>query len=239
MAVQWLSLCLSMQGEQIGLLVRIQGPMCHGVQPKIKNNKNIDHLKDLLRRIQRLPLNAVECDELELSAEACKHEASACMPVTHHPHIIACDMKEMKVLVIQSCLTLCDPMGVARQAPLSMGFPRQQYGVGNHFLLQGMFPTPELNPGFLHCRKILYWLSHQGSPRDLRRQTKWRHRFPHPEFTRTLEGLRFNLPNQTAGSHYSFTVNFSHIKPKPFSYLLLNLTSPILYYANKEKEPNS
>ena len=58
--------------------------MCHGVQPKIKNNnnKNIDHLKDLLRRIQRLPLNAVEYDELELYAEACKHEASACMPVS-------------------------------------------------------------------------------------------------------------------------------------------------------------
>ena len=102
------------------------------MQPKIKNNnnKNIDHLKDLLRRIQRLPLNAVEYDELELYAEACKHEASACMPVTHHPHIIACDMKEMKLLVIQSCLTPCDPMDVACQAPLSMGFLRQEYWTG-------------------------------------------------------------------------------------------------------------
>ena len=30
---------------------------------------------------------------------------------------------------------------VARQAPLSMGFPRNNTGVGCHFLLQGVFPT--------------------------------------------------------------------------------------------------
>ena len=31
---------------------------------------------------------------------------------------------------------------VACQPPLSMGFPRQEYGNGCHFLLQGIFPTP-------------------------------------------------------------------------------------------------
>ena len=30
-------------------------------------------------------------------------------------------------VVVQSCLTLCDLWTVARQAPLSMGFPRQEY----------------------------------------------------------------------------------------------------------------
>ena len=29
-----------------------------------------------------------------------------------------------------------------------------------HFLLQGIFPTQELNPGLLHCRQMLYHLSH-------------------------------------------------------------------------------
>ena len=38
-------------------------------------------------------------------------------------------------------------------------------GVGSLSLLQGIFPTPELNWDVLHCRKILYQLSHQGSPR--------------------------------------------------------------------------
>ena len=30
-------------------------------------------------------------------------------------------------LVAQSCPTVCDPWTVARQTPLSMGFPRQEY----------------------------------------------------------------------------------------------------------------
>ena len=33
-----------------------------------------------------------------------------------------------------------------------------------HSLLQGVFQTQELNQGLLHCRRILYRLSHQGSP---------------------------------------------------------------------------
>ena len=37
-------------------------------------------------------------------------------------------------------------------------------GVGNLSLLQGIFPTQELNWGLLHCRRILHQLSYQGSP---------------------------------------------------------------------------
>ena len=40
--------------------------------------------------------------------------------------------------------------------------------VGSLSLLQGIFPTQESNPGLLHCRRILYYLSHQGSPRILK-----------------------------------------------------------------------
>ena len=36
--------------------------------------------------------------------------------------------------------------------------------MGNCSLLQGIFPTQGLNLGLLHCRKIIYHLSHQGSP---------------------------------------------------------------------------
>ena len=34
-------------------------------------------------------------------------------------------------------------------------------GVGSLSLLQGIFPTQELNQGLLHCRWILYQLSYQ------------------------------------------------------------------------------
>ena len=53
---------------------------------------------------------------------------------------------------------------VACQTPLSMEFSRQEYWNGSHYLLQGILPTQGLNSGLLHCRQILYYLSHQGSP---------------------------------------------------------------------------
>ena len=37
-------------------------------------------------------------------------------------------------------------------------------GVGSLSLLQGNFSTQESNQGLLHCRRILYQLSYQGSP---------------------------------------------------------------------------
>ena len=42
--------------------------------------------------------------------------------------------------------------------------PGKNTGVGCHFLLQGIYATQELNPALLHCRQILYHLSHQGIP---------------------------------------------------------------------------
>ena len=43
--------------------------------------------------------------------------------------------------------------------------PGQNTGVGYLFLLQRIFPTQGSNPGLLHCRQILYQLSHKGSPK--------------------------------------------------------------------------
>ena len=43
--------------------------------------------------------------------------------------------------------------------------PGQNPGVGSLSLLQGIFPTQELNRGLPHCRRILYQLSHKGSPK--------------------------------------------------------------------------
>ena len=45
--------------------------------------------------------------------------------------------------------------------------PGQDTGVGSLSLLQWIFPTQGSNPGLLHCRRIHYQLSHQGSPRIL------------------------------------------------------------------------
>ena len=48
--------------------------------------------------------------------------------------------------------------------------PGQNIGVGSLSLLQGIFLTQELSRGLLHCRRILYQLSHQGSPRGVLRR---------------------------------------------------------------------
>ena len=53
---------------------------------------------------------------------------------------------------------------VACQAPLSMGILQAKYWSEYHSLFQGIFPTQESKPGLLHCRQILYLLSHQRSP---------------------------------------------------------------------------
>ena len=60
-----------------------------------------------------------------------------------------------KMLVAQSCLTLCDPMEPTRLF-CPWNSPDKNIGVRSHSLLQGIFPTQGLNSGLLlHCRKIL------------------------------------------------------------------------------------
>ena len=51
-----------------------------------------------------------------------------------------------EVKVAQSCLTPCDPWTVAHQAPLSMGFSRQEYWSGLPFPSPGDLPDPGMEP---------------------------------------------------------------------------------------------
>ena len=48
-----------------------------------------------------------------------------------------------------------------------MEFSRLEYWRGSLSLLQGIFPAQGSNPGLPHYRRILYPLSHQGSPKIL------------------------------------------------------------------------
>ena len=71
----------------------------------------------------------------------------------------------VKVLVAQSCLTLCNPMDCSPPDFSVHGIlqARTLEWVA-HSLLQGVFPTQGSSSSLLHCRQILYHLSHQGSP---------------------------------------------------------------------------
>ena len=53
----------------------------------------------------------------------------------------------VRVLVAQWCLTLCDPVDCAHQAPLSMGFCRQEDWGGLPCPPPGDLPNPGMEPG--------------------------------------------------------------------------------------------
>ena len=69
------------------------------------------------------------------------------------------------MLVAQSCLTLCNPMDCS--PPGSSVHEIFQARILEWVAIsfsRGIFPTQGSNPGFLHCRQILYQLSYKGSP---------------------------------------------------------------------------
>ena len=66
------------------------------------------------------------------------------------------------VLVAQSCLTLCDPVDCSPPGS-------SVHGILQARILEQVaisFPRGS-NLGFLHCKQILYHLSHQGNPRKV------------------------------------------------------------------------
>ena len=82
------------------------------------------------------------------------------MATMHTLRLTEKSFHKMKGSVVSDCL---QPHGL--YSPWNS--PGQNTGVGSLSLLQGIFPTQELNPGLSHCRQILYQLSHKGSPRIL------------------------------------------------------------------------
>ena len=67
-----------------------------------------------------------------------------------------------------SVVSLYEPMDCSSLGFSVHGFlwdsPGKNTGVGCHSLLLGIVLTQGSNPGLLHCRQILYRLSHWGSP---------------------------------------------------------------------------
>ena len=93
---------------------------------------------------------------------------------------ILCFNKPPPVLNNQICVCVCVCVCVSHSVVCSSLQPHglhparllcpwnslgKNTGVGWQALLQGIFSIQGSNPGLLHCRQILYHLSHQGSPR--------------------------------------------------------------------------
>ena len=76
--------------------------------------------------------------------------------------------------------------------------PGQNTGVGSLPLLQGIFPTQGLNPGLLHCRRILYQLSHREAIRinggtEFHTRTCLLHTHTHTNTHVCFQGLKHNF----------------------------------------------
>ena len=70
--------------------------------------------------------------------------------------------------VAQLCPTLCDPIDCVIYGILQVKILEWVA----YLFSRGIFPTQELNKGLMHCRRILYQLSYQGSPAIRKEGTK-------------------------------------------------------------------
>ena len=77
-------------------------------------------------------------------------------------------LKWSEMKVAQSCPTL-RPHGL--YSPWNI--PGQNTGMGSLSLLQGIFRTRGWSPGLLHCRRILYQVSHKESPLNFGNSWTW------------------------------------------------------------------
>ena len=66
----------------------------------------------------------------------------------------------IKVKSLSRVRLFVTPWTVACQAPLSMGFSRQEYWSGLPFPSPGDLPNSEIEPSLLHYRQTLFHLSH-------------------------------------------------------------------------------
>ena len=78
--------------------------------------------------------------------------------------------------------------------------------MGSYYLLQGIFPTQGFNPGFQHCKQILYQLSHQGSPEALSVSS-----------VQSLSRVRLFVTPWTAACQASLSITNSQSLPKLMS----------------------
>ena len=128
------------------------------------------------------------------------------MDSTHNPVLCLC-------LVTQSCLTLCDPSWTLCSPPGSsvhVDSPGKNTRMGCHALLQGIFPTQGLNPGILHCRWVLYCLSHQGSPNQSQRLDLWPCSSLPPANAEDLCKAKTGIFVQSESSSWSFQTAWAH-----------------------------
>ena len=126
----------------------------------------------------------------------------------------------------ESCSVMSDSLWPQGRQPTRLLCPWNSPGknteVGSHSLLQGIFLTQGLNLGLLHCRQILYHLSH-------RRMWVFSLKMHIFETSLEVQWLRFHasntgstgsIPGWWTGSHMLFGQENIHIFTKNYPLIL-------------------
>ena len=124
------------------------------------------------RILERAQFNSVAQSCPTLQPHESQHARPPCPSSTPGVYSSSCPSSRWCHPAISSSVV---PFSSCPQSlPASGSFPMSQLfawggqsiGEGSHSLLQGIFLTQWSNLGLLHCRPILYCLSHQGSPKQ-------------------------------------------------------------------------
>ena len=120
--------------------------------------------------LQIRPVNQQEEQLLSNRSKIKKRKMSVCLRFQENDRVLVVILRYYILLCMCVCqsfscvLLFVTPWTVAHQASLSMEFSKQEYWHGQPFASPGDLPNSGIKSGLLHCRQILYHLSHQGSP---------------------------------------------------------------------------
>ena len=81
-----------------------------------------------------------------LTCHLLKHSNTPTPPFKTAPYLLPSFLFLLSNRHVCSVLSVCDPMHIARQAPLSMGFSRQEYWSRVPFPPPGDLPSPGIEP---------------------------------------------------------------------------------------------
>ena len=124
------------------------------------------------------------------------------------------------------------PWTIARQAPLFMGFPRQEYWSGLPFPSPGDLPDPGIKTISSAPQMDSLLLSHQESPYICNLLMRLRFDLVRWELQ---EGYYCNLYKYIKAIFYA-TLNYKHLKSGPFLVALFEMTRSLLQLKKKPQK---
>ena len=122
------------------------------------------------------------------------------------------EIKGMRAQLLSCVWLFVIPWTIDSQAPLSMGFPKQESWSGLPFPSPGDLPNPGIKPGAPAFQAESLPLSHQGSPekKDIRTQISFTPLRILTAVSRPLLGSRLWAQSLTSMSSFIFMRKWSH-----------------------------